>query len=105
MGDGGGTLLAGYLDHALGDERAGDAGSEEILSLVNRTGLHHRENEISGELLVQVVHIALGSAGFESLLLEAVEFLGLADIGAESDDLGSIGFFEPIEDDGGVQAA
>ena len=104
VGDGGGTFLAGDLDHALGDERARDAGSQEILPLINRPSLHHREDEIAGELLIQIVHITLGGSGFESLLLEAVEFLGLADIGAEGDDLGSVGFLEPIQNDGGVES-
>ena len=104
VGHGGCALLAGDLNHALGNEGTGDAGAEKILSLVNRAGLHHRKNEISGELLVQVVHEALGGSGFESLLLEAVEFLGLADIGAEGDDLGSVGFLEPVQNDGGVES-
>ena len=103
VGDGRGSFLTSDLDHALGDEGAGDAGAEEVLSLVDRAGLHHGKNEITGELLVQIVHEALGGSGFESLLLEAVEFLGLADIGAEGDDLGSVGFFEPVQDDGGVE--
>ncbi len=52
------------LDHALGNERTGDAGAEEILILVNRAGLHHWENEIAREFLLQVVDVNLGRAGF-----------------------------------------
>ena len=43
VGDGVGFFLLGDFDHALGDERAGDAGAEEILVLINRARLHHRE--------------------------------------------------------------
>ena len=37
--DGVGFFLFGDFHHALGDERAGDAGAEKILALVNRAGV------------------------------------------------------------------
>ena len=63
VGDGVGLFLPGDLDHALGDERPGDAGAEEILALVDRAGLDHREDEVARELLLQVVDVDLGRAG------------------------------------------
>ena len=91
-----GPFGAGDLDHALCDERTSDAGSKKILSFVDGAGLQHRENEITGELLLQVVHIALRGSGFEGLLLKSIEFLGLSHISAKSDDFGSVGVFEPV---------
>ena len=43
VGDGVGLFLLGDLHHALGDERARDAGAEKILALVNRAGADHRD--------------------------------------------------------------
>ena len=64
MSYGSGTLSAGDFDHSLGDERAGNAGAEEVLALVNRACLKHGENEVPSKLLLEVVHIALFSPGF-----------------------------------------
>ena len=53
------TFRRGDLHHALGDERTGDARAEKILSLVERAGAEHGENEITRELLLQIVDEAL----------------------------------------------
>ena len=105
VGHGLGLFLRGDLDHALGDERPGDAGAQEILALVDRAGLDHREDEVARELLLQVGDVALGRAGAFGLGFQALEFLLLADVGAEGDDLGVILFLEPGEDDGGIESA
>ncbi len=105
VGDGLGAVGVGDLDHALGDERPGDAGAEEILAFVERAGLDHGEDEVARELLAQIVHLAAGRPGRERLGFEAVEFLALADIGAKGDHLRLVGFLEPAEDDRRVQAA
>ena len=60
--------------------------------LVNGPGLHHRENEIAGEFLLQIVNINLGRAGFARLLLQALQLLLLADVGAEGDHFGVLYF-------------
>ena len=73
-------FLVRDLDHALGDQRPRDAGAEEILALVNRAGLHHRENEIAREFLLQIIDVNLGRAGLLRLFFEAFEFLFLADV-------------------------
>ena len=41
--------------------------------------------------------LSLGSRGFE--------LLALAEVGGERDHLAAVGVLEPLEDDGGVQAA
>ena len=43
VGDGVSLFLFGDGNHALGDERPGDAGAQKILALVNRAGLDHRK--------------------------------------------------------------
>ena len=103
VGDGLCPVLAGDLHHALGDQRPRNAGAEEILSLVNRAGLHHRENEIGGELLPEVVDVNSRRAGLARLRAQALDFLLLPDVGAERDDLGGVLFLDPGQQNGGVE--
>ena len=103
MGDGVGLFLEGDFHLGLGDERTRDGGAEIILALVNRVGADHRVDVVFGELLDQIEGVVLGGAGGLGLLVEALEFLFLADVGRESDDLGVVGFLEPFDDDGGVE--
>ena len=93
----------GYLDHFLGDTRTGDARAEEILTFVDCSSLHHREDEIAGELLAKIFDEALARSGFERLRVEPIEFLFLADVGAEGDDFSGVCFFQPSEQDARVE--
>ena len=99
-----GRFGSGDLDHALGDQWPGDARAQEILSLVQRSCLHHGKDKITGKFLSQIVHLTVGRSRGERLGFEAVEFLRLTHIGAEGDDLRAVGFLEPVEDDGGIQS-
>ena len=105
VSDGVGLLGQCNLHHALGDEGARNAGAEEILPLVHCSRLHHREDEITGELGLKIVDVTLGGSCPERLGLEPLELLLLTDVGAESDHLGGISFLDPVEDDGGIQTS
>jgi hypothetical protein len=98
VGDGVGFFFARDFDHALGDERSGDAGAEKILALVNRASLDHRENKIAREFFAEVVDVKFRCAGFHRLFVETFEFFLLADVGAERDDFRVVFFFEPQEE-------
>ncbi len=104
MGDGIGVFKPGDFDLTLGDQRAGDAGAEEILVLIKGVGADHRVDEIAGEFFREVVDVALRRAGLERLFIEALELLLLADIGTERDDLRVIFFLQPNENDGGIES-
>ena len=105
VADGVRALGLGDLDEALGDERAGDGGAEEIVALVNGVGLHHREDEVAGEFLGEVFHVALGRAGVDALLFDSGRLFGLSDVGAVTDDFGVVGLLDPFHDDGGVKTS
>ena len=104
MGEGFGLILFGHFDHALGDKGPGDAGAQEILALIDRARLDHGEDEVARELLLQVGDVALGRAGAFGLGFQPLEFLFLADVGAERNNLRVIPFLNPGQDDGSVQA-
>ena len=59
MGDGIGAGLGGDLDQALGDQRPGDRGAEQIDALVEGIGAEHREDEVADEFLAQILDMDL----------------------------------------------
>src|SRR5262249_12016956 len=93
------------LDHSFRDQRPSDTCSKKILVLVNRAGLKHWENEISGEFLAQILNDAFRSAGAQRFFLQPGELFFLTDVRAESDDLGFIVLLEPAENDRCVESA
>jgi hypothetical protein len=105
VGDGVGLFETGNFDHALGDERPGDAGAQKVLVFVDRARLDHGEYEIVGELFLEVVNVDFSRARLEGLLLQSLEFLLLADVGAKGDHFGGVGLLDPREQDRGIQSA
>ena len=105
VGDGVRAGLAGDLDLAPGDQRARDRGAEQILPLIERVGAEHREDEVAHELLAQVVDIDLLHAHRLGLGAGGFQLLALAEVGREGHHLAAIGLPEPVQDDGGVEAA
>ena len=57
MGDGIRARLPGDLDQALGDERAGNRGAEQIDTFIDGVGAEHREYEVLHEFLAQVFDV------------------------------------------------
>ena len=43
--------LMGHVDQVLGDQRAGGRGAQQVLVLVDRSGLEHGEEIVGGQLL------------------------------------------------------
>ncbi|MNJ61334.1 hypothetical protein D3C77_571170 [compost metagenome] len=107
MTDGVGADHAGDLDLALGDQRTGDRGAQQILALIDGVGAEHREDEVAHELLAQVVdEDVLGlDAQLQRLLLGGGQLLALAQVGGEGHHLGVILRLQPLQDDRRVQPA
>ena len=99
------ALFENDIHHALGDQRAGNRGAEQIGTFVDGVGLHDREDIVLGELLFDVVDNAFHRAVFERLLFKTVEFLFLPDIRAVADHFGIIFFLQPGQEHRGVQPA
>ena len=92
VGDGVGAGRLGDLDEALGDQRAGDRGAEQVEALVLGVGAEHREDEVADELVAQVLdEDVLGAHAEElGLLARRLELLALAEVGGEGDDLAAV---------------
>ena len=98
-------VLGGALDEALGDERAGDGGAEEVVALVDGVGLEHREDVVFRELFRQVFDVGFDGARGVRFFMQPVQFLFLPDVRAVGDDFGVVCLLQPLEDAGRVQTA
>ena len=107
VGNGVGADLFRDLDLLLGDQRPRDRGAEQILPLIDRIGTEHREHIIAHEFLAQILdkNVFRLDAERERLRPRRLQFLALAEIGGEGDDLAAIGRLQPFEDDRGVEPA
>ena len=106
MANGLGPFLAGYLHQFFGDQRAGQGGAQQIILFIGGVALHGGEDEIRDEFLFQVGYVKLGRSGLDGLFAQAVQFVFLAHVGGDGDDLGVvIVFLQPGDDDGRIQAA
>src|SRR5690606_26643409 len=57
VGNGVGAGLVGDLDQALGNQRTGDGGTQQVFAFVDGVGAEHREDEIAHEFFAQVVDV------------------------------------------------
>ena len=105
MGDRVGAGRVGDLDQALGDQRPGDRGAEQIDAFVQGVHAHHREDEVADELLAQILDMDFADAEHLGLAPGRLQLLALAEIGGEGHHLGAIGGLQPFEDDRGVEPA
>ena len=105
MRDGVGAGLVGDLHQTLGDQRARDGGTEQVLALVHGVGAEHREHEIAREFLAQCLDVDLLDAHGLGLGARRLDLLALADVGGEGHHLAAVGLLQPLEDDGGIQTA
>lgn len=105
--DGVGTGFVDDVDQALGDQRPGDRGTEQVFALVHGVGTEHRKDEVADEFLAQVVNVYLLGLDAELQRLGArrFEFLALSEVGGKGDHLALVGVLQPFQDDRGVEAA
>ena len=105
VSDGIATFRLGDFDHTFRDERTRNRRAEEVLSFVNRSRLHHRENEVAGKFFLQIFNVNFGSTGFLALFFEPGKLFFLSDVRAVSDHFGVVFFFNPGKEHGRVQSA
>jgi hypothetical protein len=105
MGNRVGAGLMRDLDEALGDQRPGNRGAEQIGAFVEGVGAEHREHEVADELLAQILDVDLLDAHHLGLLAGRVELFALTEIGREGHDFSAVFELQPFQDDGGVEPA
>src|SRR5699024_8146376 len=103
VADGVGALLDGDVGQSLGDAGPGKRSAQQIV-LVLGAELQGGEDVIFDKVLFQVQHIQLGRTGLFGLFFQAVQLGALAHVARHGDDLAVVVvFFQPGDDDGGIQ--
>ncbi|OIQ66955.1 hypothetical protein GALL_514710 [mine drainage metagenome] len=107
VADGLGAQPPGDLDLPFGDQRPGDRGAEQVLTLIDGVGAEHGEDEVADELLAHVLDedVLRLHPGGERLGPRRLDLLALAQVGGEGHDLRAIFRLQPLQDDRGVQPA
>ncbi len=96
----------GDFDLALGDQRAGDGGAQQVLAFVNGVGAEHREHEVAYKLFAQVIDedVFLLDAELQRLLACRLQLFALAQVGGEGHHFALIGVLQPLQDHRSIQA-
>lgn len=105
MGDGVGAGFAEHVDVAFSDERACDAGAEEVFTFVDRVGAHGGEDKVFDEFAFEIEDLGVDGSRGECFHAGGLELFALADVGDVGDDFGVVGFLKPFKDDGCIEAA
>ena len=99
------VFLLRDLDEALGDQRAGEGGAQQVLVLIDGAGLQGRPDEVLDEFLAQILDVELLRAGLLRLLVQRLELVALAHVRSAAHDSAAVVFLEPRDDDGRIQSA
>ncbi|MNZ92628.1 hypothetical protein D3C78_1116580 [compost metagenome] len=105
VGDCSCAFCACNINHTLRDQWAGNGRAEQILTLIQGSCLEHWIDKVLGEFLTQIIDIYLRCTCCQCLFFQSVKLLLLSDIGCEGDNFRIVGFFQPFEDNRGIQAA
>ena len=98
MGDIGGAKLVSDLDELLGKQRTGQSGEQRVLVLVHGVGGDGLGQELIGELIAQVEHLAVQNAQVEGLLLLGIQAgLLLAHVAADANDIEILLILQPLD--------
>ena len=99
-----GAGFIGNIDQTLGNQRAGNGGTQQVLALVDGIGAEHREHIIAHKLFAQVLDVDFLNAQRFRLGTRRLNFLALADVGGEGHHLAAVGVLQPPNNNGSIQA-
>ena len=89
----------------LGNHRTRQRSPQQILMFVHRARLQRGENISGQKFLAQVFHHHLAGAGLVGLFDDGFDVVSLAHIAHHGDHIVGIVFFQPRNDDGGIQTS
>ncbi len=104
MRNGVGASLVGNLDQTLGDQRAGNGGTQQVLAFVNGVGAEHWKDEVADKFFAQIVDVDFLDAHGLGLGTSRLDFLALTEVGGKGHHFAVISVLQPLEDHRGVQA-
>ncbi|MCY1174264.1 hypothetical protein D9M73_144580 [compost metagenome] len=105
VGNGIGAGFVGDFDQALGDQRTGDGGTQQVLAFIDGVGAEHREYEVANEFFAQVIDVDFLDAQCLSLGAGRFDLFALPQIGSESHHFTVVGILQPLENHRSIKAA
>ncbi len=100
-----GLVLAGHIDHQLGDQRPTQCGGQGIFALVHGAGHKGGPNETIDKQVAGVDRHGVHGAGCHGLLFDLVNILALAQVDSERNDVQVVLFANPGHHHGSIQTA
>ena len=98
VGDVGRVKLVGDLNKLLGKQRTGKSGEQRVLVLVHGVCGDGLGQELIGELIAQVEHLAVQNAQVEGFLLLGIQAgLLLAHVAADANDIEILLILQPLD--------
>ena len=103
MGDGVGTGLVGNFDQSLRDQRPGDGGAKQVLTLIYRVGTEHGKHEVAHKGFLEIFNVNLLHTQCLRFGASGLNFLALANVCSERHHFTLVGFLQPAHDHRGIQ--
>ena len=97
------TGLLGNLYQALGNQRAGNAGAEQVFPFIERICAEHGKHEFAREFLLEILDMDFLHAQRLRLGPRRLDLLPLADVGGKGNHLGAVVVLQPPADHRRVQ--
>src|SRR5690606_36748116 len=106
VSDGVSARFPGDFDQSVGDQRPRNGSAKQVESLILRIGAKHREYEIADKFFAYILDVDFLDAEHLRLPARRLEVaVALAEVGGEGDDFSAQFGLQPLQDDGGVEAA
>ncbi|CTQ74891.1 hypothetical protein LAX5112_04026 [Roseibium alexandrii] len=105
MGNRIGAGFFGDLDQALGNQRTGNRGAEQVDAFINGIGPEHRKDEVTNEFFAQVINIDFLDAHHLGFFARRLQLFSLTEICREGHYFAAEFGLQPFQNDGRVEAA
>ena len=98
VGNGIGAGFVGDFNQTLGNQRAGNGGTQQVLAFVNGVGAEHGEDKITHKFFTQVVDVDFLDAQRLGLGTGRFDLLALPQVSGEGNDFALVLVLQPLED-------
>ncbi len=97
--------LPGHIHLMLGNQRPGNAGTQQVPVFIHRAAFEHRPDVIFHKFLAEVLDYALDRTGRQGLLLNPRQFVTLSQFGGKRHHFIPVCFLQPRQDHARIQPA
>ena len=103
VADGISAIFLCHVDEAFADQWTSEGGTEQVLAFITAICLKDFVCIFFNEFFANIKGLCIFSTGCERLLVDGFEVFRLSQIYGAGNDFTAIGFFQPRNDNGGIQ--